>query len=200
MQPADLVTCERFPCADVAHDGFAVPGVDVDPSSVRIVLISECAAPDAADDYYAPDDPLFARTTVAAFRDAGEQVSSIADILDLGVYLTTAIKCAKTAYAIAPATVKECSFLLDRELAHFPSVRAYLLMGDVAIAAINAIAVRAGQKRVVPAGPTYKLRGGDFTFRGARVFPSYLQAGPSFFIEKRKREMIAEDIAAALRV
>jgi len=30
------------------------------------------------------------------------------------------------------------------------------------------------------------------------VFPSYLQAGPSFFIEKSKRRMIAEDIAAAL--
>jgi hypothetical protein len=31
-----------------------------------------------------------------------------------------------------------------------------------------------------------------------RVFPSYVQAGPSFDIEKRKRETIAEDIAAAL--
>jgi hypothetical protein len=30
------------------------------------------------------------------------------------------------------------------------------------------------------------------------VFPSYLQAGPSFYIEKTKRRMIAEDIAAAL--
>ncbi len=33
---------------------------------------------------------------------------------------------------------------------------------------------------------------------GGRVFPSYLQAGPSFFIEKSKRKMIAEDITAAL--
>ncbi|GEM_PF-6307458 len=36
--------------------------------------------------------------------------------------------------------------------------------------------------------------------RGARVFPSCLQAGPAFFIEKSKRAMIAEDIAAALTV
>jgi len=28
--------------------------------------------------------------------------------------------------------------------------------------------------------------------------PSYLQAGPSFFIEKSKRRMIAEDVAHAL--
>jgi hypothetical protein len=31
-----------------------------------------------------------------------------------------------------------------------------------------------------------------------RAFPSYLQAGPSFGIEKTKVRMIAEDIAAGL--
>jgi uracil-DNA glycosylase len=51
---------------------------------------------------------------------------------------------------------------------------------------------------VVTAGSTYKIRGGAYHYRGARVFPSYLQAGPSFFIEKSKRQMISEDIAAAL--
>jgi hypothetical protein len=51
---------------------------------------------------------------------------------------------------------------------------------------------------VIPAGSTYKIRGGEYLFRGRRAFPSYVQAGPSFFIEKSKRRMIAEDIAAAL--
>jgi hypothetical protein len=73
-------------------------------------------------------------------------------------------------------------------------------MGDVAIQAVNAIAKRAGEPRVIPAGATYKLRGPEYFFRGARAFPSYLQAGPSFFIEKSKRRMIAEDIAAALKM
>jgi len=53
---------------------------------------------------------------------------------------------------------------------------------------------------VIPAGATYKIRGQPYFFRGSRTFPSYLQAGPSFFIEKSKRRMIAEDIAAALAV
>jgi len=53
---------------------------------------------------------------------------------------------------------------------------------------------------VIPAGATYRIRGREYSYRGARVFPSYLQAGPSFFIEKSKRRMIAEDIAAALAV
>jgi uracil-DNA glycosylase len=83
-------------------------------------------------------------------------------------------------------------------LALFPQVKALLLMGDVAIQAVNAIARRAGEARPVPAGSTYKIRGGEFYFRGSRVFPSYLQAGPSFFIEKSKRKMIAEDLRAGL--
>jgi hypothetical protein len=53
---------------------------------------------------------------------------------------------------------------------------------------------------VIPAGSTYKLRGAKYFFQGKRVFPSYLQAGPSFFIEKSKRKMIAQDIAAALQI
>jgi len=73
-------------------------------------------------------------------------------------------------------------------------------MGDVAIKAVNMIAKRSREPRPVPAGSTYKIRGNEFFFRGKRVFPSYLQAGPSFGIEKSKRRMIAEDIAAAWKL
>ncbi|MBU0494186.1 MAG: uracil-DNA glycosylase family protein [Chloroflexi bacterium] len=165
-----------------------------------MVLISEAAPADLGNYYYAPGDPLFQQTTVQAFQDAGADVASIQDILGLGVYLTTAVKCGKTGYGIKAGTIKECSLLLEQELALFPHVQAFLLMGDVAIQAVNAIARQAGAGRVIPAGSTYKIRGPEFTFRGARAFPSYLQAGPSFFIEKTKRKMIAEDIAAALRL
>jgi uracil-DNA glycosylase len=135
---------------------------------------------------------------VQAFRDAGEDVSSLEDVLDLGVYLTTAVKCGKTGYAISTDTVRACSVLLETEIGVFPLARALMLMGDTAIKAVNAIARRNGEPRVVPAGSTYKLRGGDYRFRGMKVFPSYVQAGQTFYIEKSKRQMIAEDIAAAL--
>jgi uracil-DNA glycosylase len=200
MRPCDVVGCEFFPCADVRHSRFSVPDVEVDPPAVRVVLISEAAPLEPEDGYYAAGNPLFARTTVQAFRDAGAEVSTVADIVALGVYLTTAVKCAKTGYGIATSTIKECSRLLERELDLFPNVRAYLLMGDVAIASVNAIAARAGDRRPIPAGSTYKIRGGDYRFRGARALPSYVQAGPSFFIEKSKRAMIAQDIAAALEI
>ncbi|HEY4690649.1 MAG TPA: uracil-DNA glycosylase family protein [Anaerolineae bacterium] len=168
------------------------------PNQVSIILISEATPSDPGDYYYAEGNPLFEQTTVQAFNDAGAAVSSIEDILKRGVYLTTAVKCAKTGYGLKTGTIKECSSLLEQELALFPKVKAYLLMGDVAIKAVNTIAARAGEGRVIPAGSTYKIRGREYFFRGKRAFPSYLQAGPSFFIEKSKRKMIAEDIASAL--
>lgn len=200
MRIDQCVGCKAFPCVDVRHEGYVVPEVEIDPDAVSIAMISEAAPADRSDYYYAEGDPLFQQTTVQAFQDAGAAVSSIQDILDLGVYLTTAVKCGKTGYGIKAATIKECSLILEQELALLPNLKAIMLMGDVAIKAINAIARRAGEGRVIPAGSTYKIRGASYAFKGIRAFPSYLQAGPSFFIEKSKRRMIAEDIGAALRL
>jgi hypothetical protein len=200
MRTSDLVGCRGFPCGDVRHECYAVPDVELRAEDVSIVLISEAAPADRGDYYYSPGNPLFEQTTVLAFRDAGADVSSLRDVLRLGVYLTTAVKCGKTGYGIERSTVLECSRLLEQELALFTHVKAYLLMGDVAIQGINAIAKRSGAGRVIPAGSTYKIRGHEYFFRGARAFPSYLQAGPSFFIEKSKRRTIAEDIGAALKL
>jgi uracil-DNA glycosylase len=200
MRVSQCVGCRRFRCLDVKHDRYVVPGVNLKPEVVSIVLVSESAPENAADYYYAKGNPLFEQTTVQAFQDAGADVSSVRDLVSRGVYLTTAVKCGKTGYAISADTIRECSLLLEKELLLFPGARALMLMGDVAIKALNHIAQGSGEKRVIPAGSTYKIRGQEYFFRGTRVFPSYLQAGPSFFIEKSKRRMIAEDIAAALRL
>jgi uracil-DNA glycosylase len=194
----ECIRCETFPCLDVNHDGYVIPDLEIDPAQVSMVMISESAPADPADFYYAQGNPLFAQTTVQAFQDAGADVSSLQDVLDLGVYLTPAVKCAKTGYGIKAATIKACSQILEQELALFPNVQVFMMMGDVAIKAINAIARRAGGARVIPAGSTYKIRGQPYFFRGKRAFPSYLQVGPSFGIEKSKRRMIAEDIVSAL--
>ncbi len=200
MRVSQCVKCSAFPCSDVKHDCYIVPSVQLKPEKVSLLIVSEAAPENPDDYYYAPGDPLFQQTTVQAFNDAGVKVSSVREILDRGVYLTTAVKCGKTGYGIQADTIRQCSGLLEKELLLFPNTRALMLMGDVAIKAVNYIAQRAGQKRVIPAGSTYKIRGREYFFRGMRVFPSYLQAGPSFFIEKSKRRMIAEDIAAAVRV
>ena len=198
MQVSRNVGCQGFPCADVKHDCYIVPDADLDSDKASIVMISEAAPENPDDYYYAKGDSLFQQTTLQAFNDAGIDVSSMQDVLNLGVYLTTAVKCGKTGYGIKSGTIEECSKILEKELALFPNIKVVMLMGDVAIKAVNYIAKRAGEGRVIPAGSTYKIRGQEYFFRGKRAFPSYLQAGPSFFIEKSKRRMIAEDIKAAM--
>jgi uracil-DNA glycosylase len=122
------------------------------------------------------------------------------DIINLGVYITTAIKCGKTGYAVSPATMKNCVTLLEKEIALFPGVKAFILGGDVAIKMMNDIWKRQTGKRVIPAGSTYKIRGQAYYAGDKRVLPSYTPAGKNFLIEKSKRRMVAEDIREALRL
>lgn len=199
MRVCDTVRCGGFPCADVGRAAYAVPSVDVDPASVRVILVSEAAAASAVDGYEGWAEGLFAKTTLIAFRAAGFDVASLDEVRARGVHLTSAVKCAKVGTGLAPSTVRECSRLLERELALFPQATTLRLLGDVAIRALNEIARRNGEPRPIPAIPTYKIRGGEFHFRGLRVFPSYLQAGQSFFIERGKQGVIAQDIRAAMR-
>jgi uracil-DNA glycosylase len=198
MQVKGRIGCAEFPCLDVRHEGYVVPEVEIDPQGISILMISEAAPAERKDYYYAGGDSAFERTTLEAFKEAGAEVSSFKELMAIGVYLTSAVKCGKTGYGIKAGTIKECSRLLEGELALFPNIKVIMLMGDVAIKAINYIAKRAGAARVIAAGSTYKIRGQEYYFRGMRAFPSYLQAGPSFGIEKSKRRMIAEDISAAL--
>ena len=198
MRVNDCVKCVKFPCDDVKHECYLVPDIRLRPELVSLIVISEAAPERASDYYYAQGNPLFQQTTVQAFKDAGKDVSSIQDLVDLGIYFTTTVKCGKTGYGLKSSTVAECSTLLEKELALFPKVKVFMLMGDVAIKAINSIAKRNGGSWVIPSGATYKIRKQQYMFQDKRVFPSYLQAGPSFFIEKSKRRMIAEDIASAL--
>jgi uracil-DNA glycosylase len=198
MKVNECLSCTDFPCLDVDHEAYIIPEIEINPSQVKMLMISEAAPSERMDYYYAGDQSQFENTTLKAFQEAGTKVSSFKEILDLGVYLTSAVKCSKTGYGIKAGTIKECSLILEQEIALFPHVKVIWLMGDMAIKALNYIAKRAGEGGVIPAGSTYKIRGGEYYFKGVRTFPSYLQVGPSFGIEKNKVRMIAEDIAAGL--
>jgi len=75
MRVSECVRCEEFPCADVRHECYVVPDVDVKPDGISLVMVSEAAPADLGDYYYAEGDPLFEQTTVQAFSDAGAAVS-----------------------------------------------------------------------------------------------------------------------------
>ena len=114
MRASEFVGCEKFPCTDVKHASFIIPDIDVKPEAISIVMISEAAPANLDDYYYAGGDALFQQTTLQAFNDASANISSMQEIVDLGVYLTTAVKCGKTGYGIKASAIKECSLILEK--------------------------------------------------------------------------------------
>ena len=200
MKISEQIKCVRFPCTDIDKNSYILPFRDVDAGNVRIVMITEAPPNEKADYFYAGGNPFYLQTTLQAFKDAGANVASMQDILDLGVYITTAIKCGKTQYAVSPDTMKNCSEILEQEIALFPNVKVFMLMGDVAIKMMNTIWKKQTGKKVIPTGSTYKIRGQAYYFEDKRVFPSYTPAGKNFLIEKSKRRMVAEDIGEAMKL
>jgi uracil-DNA glycosylase len=199
MKITDKIKCVSFPCTDTDKSSYIIPPAEIDPEKIKIIMITEAPPNDKADYFYAAGDPFYLQTTLQAFRDAGQDVVSLQDILDLGVYIITAIKCGKTGYAVSPETMKNCSVLLEKESALFPNVKASMLMGDVAIKMMNDIWKKQTGKKVIPAGSTYKIRAQAYYIGDTRVLPSYTPAGKNFLIEKSKRRMVAEDIREALK-
>jgi uracil-DNA glycosylase len=157
---------------------------NIDPKKIQIVMICEAL----------PTDSLYVVNIIGAFKNAGIKINSIDDVTKKGVYLTTAIKEPRKGLTVPTKIIENYSALLEQELNMFPNIKAILLMGDTAIKAINVLARRVSKKRVIPAGSTYKIRGGKFYFGSIRLFPSYLPTGKNFLIEKAKREMVTEDI------
>jgi uracil-DNA glycosylase len=200
MKICDKIRCTDFPCTDIDKNDYTVPPPDIEPASIKILMITEAPPNDQADYFYASGNPFYLQTTLQAFKDAGTEANSMQDIIDLGVYITTAIKCGKTQYAMSPATMKNCTKLLEQEIALFPNVKAFILGGDVAIKMMNNIWKKLTGKKVIPAGSTYKIRGQAYYAGDKRVFPSYTPAGKNFLIEKSKRRMVAEDIRDALKL
>jgi uracil-DNA glycosylase len=175
-----------------------MPPAEIDTVKIKILMITEAPPNESTDYFYAAGNPFYLQTTLQAFNDAGVVVRSMQDIIDAGVYITTAIKCGKRQYAVSLETMNNCGKLLEQEIALFQNVRVFLLMGDVAIKMMNVFWKQQTGKRVIPAGPTYKIRGEVHYAGDKRVFPSYTPAGKNFLIEKSKRRMVAEDIRKAM--
>lgn len=169
--------------------------VDVDPLKIRAIMINEVVPSDPFQDFYGQADAEYLHTTIPLFRKAGLPVETMQDILQMGIYITNAVKVPKSAYSIEKSSIEESLPYLEQEIAMFPHVTVIMLMGDVAKKAFNMIA----KKPVVPSTPTYKLRNSEFYYGSIRVIPSYIMTGKNILIEKSKFAMAAEDIATMAR-
>ena len=92
MKVAELIKCADLPCKDTDKNSYALPPAEIDPAAIKILMITEAPPNDLADYFYADGNPFYLETTAQAFRDAGADVSSMQDIINLGVYITTDIE------------------------------------------------------------------------------------------------------------
>lgn len=195
MSLNNCINCEKS-CKDVNLEVF-MSEANVISDNIKVIMISEALPKDLNDYFYTTEEAAFFKTTCQALDDAGYHVKSISELNELGIYLTTAIKCSKKDYIVSASTIKTCSHILEQEIMPFFNVKAVMCMGDFAIKSVNYIFKRKYGASIIPSGSTYKIRKEVYLHNGIRFFPSYTQTGDSFNIEKSKRVMIAEDIKNA---
>ncbi len=181
-----------------ATDGIYLNDVEIDPLTIKAVMINEVVPSDPSQDFYGTPDADYLKTTIPLLQAAGAEVSSIQDVLQMGIYITNAVKTPKTAYTIEKSSIENSLPYLEAELSLFPNVKVIMLMGDVAKKAFNMITKKASKKNAVPAISTYKLRNSEIYYEGIRIMPSYIMTGGNILIEKSKVAMATEDIAAML--
>ena len=178
-----------------------LPDVQIDSDKIKCIMINEVPPINPDDGFYGNSaDPDYMKTTRELFRAVGIPVNNISEILDMGIYITTAVKIPKQQYTVPKELINQHLPILEKEIELFPNIKVVMLMGDVAKTAFNEIAKRKTSKRVIPSGSTYKIRGLQFYYGQVRVFPSYIMTGGNILIEKSKRNMISEDIKEMMKV
>ena len=168
--------------------GIYLNDIDIDPLTIKAIMINEVVPADPAQDFYGGPDADYLKTTIPLLQGAGAEVTSIQDALQMGIYITNAVKTPKTEYAIDKSSLEKSLPYLEEELALFPNIKVIMLMGDVA------------KKNAIPAVSTYKLRSSEIYYEGIRVMPSYIMTGGNILIEKSKVTMATEDIATMLEI
>ena len=169
--------------------------VNIESEKIRAIMINEIVPIDSDDDFYGKPESAYMSTTIPLFRKAGIEVNSIQDILNLGIYITNAVKTPKSGYSVSKDSIEESLPYLEKELELLPNLQVVMLMGDVAKKAFNLISKKATGKNAVPGISTYKLRNTEILYKEIRIILSYIMTGQNILIEKSKFQMASEDIA-----
>ena len=177
------------------NSGLRLNDIDIDADRIRAIMINEIVPEDETQDFYGKSGEQYLSTAIALFQNASLPVTTIQDVLDLGIYLTNAVKTPKFTYTVEKSKMEESLAWLEKEISLFPNVKVIMLMGDVAKKMFNQIAKKQMKKNVIPSGATYKIRKTPFYLGDKRIIPSYIITGGNILIEKSKCRMIEEDIA-----
>lgn len=169
----------------------------IDAEKIEVLMINECPPSREFDFIYSENEVNNENleSIKMLFGEAGKPVDSIQDLLNHGIYITTAIKIPKTEYAVSKEMITDDIPLLEHEIKLFSNLKVIMLMGDVAKKSFNMIVKKQTKKNCIPSGATYKIRSQEFYYDEIRIFPSYIMTGKNLKIEKSKVKMIADDIS-----
>jgi len=186
---------------NIPAENLLLPDISLDTEAIKVIMINEVAPQNPDDWFYSKtDNPNFMTTTLSLFRNGGVDVNRIEDIINLGIYITTAVKSPKTGYTVDTDIIRSQLPLLEAELVLFPNLKVIMLMGDVAKKAVNMIVKAKTKKNVISAEATYKIRDQEFYWGEIRVIPSYIMTGGNILIEKGKCDVISDDIKKMMRL
>lgn len=180
---------------DASGSNFYFNDVDVVPENIKAVLINEVVPQDPDNDFYGKQEGEYLSAAISLFYNAGIAVKTAKELLDLGIYITNAVKKPKSHTSVERSMIEESLPFLEKELSLFPNVQVVMLMGDVAKKAMNMIAKKTTKRNAIPAVSTYKLRHSEIYYKNIRLMPSYIMTGTNILIEKSKFQMASEDIS-----
>ncbi|MGO0862466.1 uracil-DNA glycosylase family protein, partial [Clostridioides difficile] len=128
-----------------------LPNITIDTDSIKTIMINEVVPSNPNDDFYSSNEHAdYLKTTIPLFQSAGAKVSNINDILNLGIYITNAVKLPKSEYTITRDTIQSHMPILEEEIKLFSNLKVIMLMGDVAKKSFNMITKKHTKKNAVP--------------------------------------------------
>ena len=144
---------------NILNKSMQFPDCEIDLQKIKVIMVNE-VVPKNPDDWFYSEapDPENRRNALGLFEGAGIPVKSMYDILDLGIYITAALKTPKEGYNPDPDVIKAHLPILESEITMFPNLKIIMLMGDVAIKAFNMIAKAKTKKNVCPTGAAGRRR------------------------------------------
>ena len=87
-------------------NGIHLNSIEIDPLTIKAIMVNEVVPSDPLQDFYGSTDADYLKTTIPLLQGAGAEVQSIRDILQMGIYITNAVKTPKTEYAIDKGSIE----------------------------------------------------------------------------------------------
>ena len=139
-----------------------LPDYDIDTDKVKGLIVHEDPT-NTDDDYF----------TVPYFINSGYCVDSVSDVLDLGIYMTSAIKNEKAGKNDETSAITTHMPLLWHEISLFKNLKAVILAGHMSIKTFNFLAKWKTGKSLIPGNTLSRMRQKEYAFKGIRIIPSY---------------------------